>query len=81
MQPSIIDRFNDNILEPLIMLIFALGVGYFLFGVMKFVLNQDNEEAQEEGKKHMLWGIVGIAIMASVWGILALVNSVAKEIY
>jgi len=77
---NIVQKVNANILEPLITLLFALGVAYFLYGVMKFVLNQDNETAQEEGKQHMLWGIVGIAIMVSAWGILHFVDSAVSSI-
>lgn len=76
----IMQRVNDLILQPLIELLFAAGVVYFLYGVMKFVLNQDNETAQDEGKMHMLWGIVGIAIMASAWGILHFVSSTVTGI-
>lgn len=72
---NIIQKVNDAILQPLIALLMAAAVAYFLFGVMKFVKNQDNEDAQVEGKKHMLWGVIGIAIMVSVYGILNFINS------
>ena len=67
---TIIEKINDAILRPLIVLLFALATGYFLFGLMKFIQNQDNEEAQSEGKRHMVWGVIGIAIMTGVYGIL-----------
>ena len=67
---TIIEKINDAILQPLIVLLFALATGYFLFGLMKFIQNQDNEEAQSEGKRHMVWGVIGIAIMTGVYGIL-----------
>ena len=72
---DIIEKINDNILQPLILLLMALAVAYFLFGVMKFVKDQGSEDAQAEGKQHMVWGIIGIAIMVSVYGILNLINS------
>lgn len=71
---TIIQKVNDAILTPIIVFLFALATGYFLFGLMKFIMNQDNDEAQSEGKQHMLWGVIGIAIMVSVWGILNLIN-------
>ena len=69
----IIEKIKSEILNPLILLLFALAVVYFLYGVMKFVQNQDNEDAQEEGKSHMLWGIVGIFLMIAVYGILGFI--------
>lgn len=78
---TIIQKINANILQPIIEILFAVAIVYFLYGVMKFVMNQDNDEAQEGGKKHMLWGIIGIAIMFSVWGILNFINSAVGIIY
>ena len=72
---NIIQKINDAVLQPIVALLMAVAVGYFLFGVMKFVRNQDSEDAQVEGKKHMMWGIIGIAIMVSVYGILNFINS------
>lgn len=71
---NIIQKVNDLILTPIVVLLFALAVAYFLFGLMKFIMNQDSEEDQVAGKKHMAWGAVGLAIMVSVWGILNLIN-------
>lgn len=72
---DIIAKFNDAILQPLIYLLFAVALIYFLWGVFKFVAGQNNEEGQEEGKQHMIWGIVGLFIMVSVWGILNFIQS------
>ncbi len=68
------DKIESEIITPLIFLLAALAVVYFLFGVMKFIQNQDNEEAQLEGKKHMAWGIIGIFIMIAVYGILGFIT-------
>ena len=72
-----IDKFivnvNKLIINPLIILIFALAFVYFLFGVFQFVGNQDNDEKRDIGKSHMLWGIVGITIMMGVWFILGVI--------
>lgn len=75
-----IERFKDQIIQPIITLLVAVAVGYFLYGLMEFIRNQDNEDAQESGKKHMLWGVIGIAIMFSVYGILNLVNDIAGSL-
>ena len=77
---DIIQKINDAILQPIITLLMALAVGYFLYGVMKFVQGQDNEEAQAEGKQHMVWGVIGLAIMLSAYGILNLLNSFIPDI-
>ncbi len=73
---SSLDGFIGNIdkmiINPLIGLLFALAIVYFLYGVFEFLSNQANEEKKTTGKSHMLWGIIGITIMMGVWTILGI---------
>lgn len=74
---DIIAKIKSEILNPLITLLFAAAVGYFLYGVMVFIRNQGSEKDQEVGKQHMVWGVIGIFLMIAVYGILNLIaNSV-----
>ena len=61
---------DNTIINPLILFLFALAVVFFLYGVLEFILNQENEEKKTEGKRHILWGIIGITIMLGVWTIM-----------
>jgi nitrogen fixation-related uncharacterized protein len=70
---SFLKNVNNEIVNPLIKLLFALAVVYFLWGVFNFFMNSDNADEREKGKMHMLYGIIGITIMMGVWGILNLV--------
>lgn len=68
-----IGNVDRMIINPLIGLLFALAIAYFLYGVFQFLSNQENEEKKTTGKSHMLWGIIGITIMMGVWTILGIV--------
>ena len=70
---NFINNVNKLIVNPLILLLFALALVYFLWGVFEFISNQENEEKKTSGKQHMLWGIIGITIMMGVWTILHIV--------
>ena len=70
---SFIGKVNSEIINPLILFLFALAVVFFLYGVLEFLLHQDEEEAKTTGKSHMIWGIVGITIMVGVWTILNII--------
>jgi len=70
---SFLGNVNSVIVNPLIRLLFALGIAYFLYGVFVFLTNADNETERTAGKSHMLYGVVGLTIMMGVWGILNLV--------
>lgn len=65
-----ITNVDNVIINPLIALLFALAVVYFLYGMLEFLMNQANDEKKTSGKSHMLWGVIGIAIMLGVWTIL-----------
>ena len=70
---SFVSNLDKLIINPLIYLLFALALVFFLFSVAEFIFNQDNEEKKTAGKSHMLWGIVGITIMMGVWTILGII--------
>lgn len=72
---SFIVSVDKTIVDPLINFLFALAVVYFLYGVFIFLTNQENEEKKTSGKSHMLWGVIGIAIMMGVFTILSIVTN------
>src|SRR3990167_6433400 len=73
MLDTFIGNVNRLIINPLILLLFALAVVYFLYGVLEFIMNQENEDKKTSGKSHMLWGVIGITIMMGVWAILGVI--------
>ncbi len=70
---SIIDKIVEIIINPLLVLIFAAGLVVFMWGLLQFMKNVDNEGERSTGKSHMLWGLVGMFIMVAVQGIIGLV--------
>ena len=70
---SFVANVNRLIINPLIVLLFALALAYFLWGMFEFLSNQENEEKKTKGKSHMICGIVGITIMMGVWFIMYLI--------
>ncbi len=66
-------KVDTMILNPLIVLLFALALIYFLYGVFEFVSGQDNDEKKTTGKSHMIWGVIGLTIMMGVWFIMGVI--------
>jgi hypothetical protein len=64
---------NKAIVNPFITLLIALAAVYFLWGMAQFVMNSSDAGSREEGKRKIIWGLVGLAIMVSVYGILNIV--------
>jgi hypothetical protein len=60
--------------NSIIPLIFALALAMFVWGVVQFVLNSDEEVKKEKGKQFMLWGIIALTVMISVWGLVSILG-------
>jgi len=65
----------ENVLNPFIKLLFAVATAVFIWGIIQFLTNVEDAEQKEAGKRHMIWGIIGLTIMLGVWGIINLVSS------
>ncbi len=62
-----------NILIPLA---FALCLFYFFWGVAKYIrTGAVSENAAKEGKRVMGWGIVGLFVAFSIWGIISFIQA------
>ncbi len=64
-----------NILKLLIPMAFALAIIYFFYGVAKYIGNAGDPKKADEGKSIMIYGVIAIAVMASVYGIVAYLQS------
>lgn len=61
-----------NILNKIIPVVIVLGVLYFVWGVVSFVLAGD-EEAKTAGRDRMIWGIIGLVVIVGMWGLVRIV--------
>ena len=70
---ELMSRITKYILNPLILFLFAAAALIFAWGLVEFLSSPDNEEAKTKGRQHMLWGVIGMFIMISVFGIMNLI--------
>lgn len=70
-------RISYYIINPLIIFGFVVALVYFIWGIIDFLRNRDqNAEASNDGKQHMLWGTVGMIIMISSFAIMRLLAGI-----
>ncbi len=70
---QLIATITQNIFNPLITLLFAVATLVFAWGVVLYIIGSYNSQSKiEQAKNIMLWGLIGMFIMASAWGIVAL---------
>lgn len=70
---DLIAKITKEILNPLITLLFAVATMMFAWGIVQYIRGSQGSDQQiQQGKRAMMWGIVGMFIMASAWGIVYL---------
>ena len=74
-----IENLKTVIVNPLLKLLLAAAVIYFLWGVAQFVLNRNEETKAGEGRQHMLYGVIGLAVILGVFGIVNVIVDFLKN--
>lgn len=59
-----------NLLNLVIPVLIALGVVAFMWGIVMYLFGKN----KEEGKSMMLWGIIALFVMTSVWGLVGILR-------
>ena len=72
---GLIGAIESTIVNPLIKLLFVVALAVFFWGIAEFILKSSNDTDRETGKQHMIWGVIGMFIIASVFGIIAVIKN------
>lgn len=75
---TIADFFNYAtciLSKSIIPLLVTLALVTFMYGVVEFIAHADDENKRAEGRKFMLWGVIGMFVMLSVFGILGVLSN------
>lgn len=65
---DVLDLFVDYISE-IIPILVGLAIVVFFWGIIKFIFYADDERTKAEGKQLMVWGMVILFVMVSLWSI------------
>ncbi|HEY9480954.1 MAG TPA: hypothetical protein VIR98_01825 [Candidatus Paceibacterota bacterium] len=69
-----VQKFFEVVLDPALQILFAAAILYFIYGVFTFIRKSDDSAERITGANHILWSTVGLFIMISVWGIIAVIK-------
>jgi len=61
-----------NIFNVIIPILIVLGVLYFVWGVISYVIGSD-EEAKKKGRDRIIYGIIGLVVIVGMWGLVRIV--------
>jgi uncharacterized membrane protein YidH (DUF202 family) len=73
---SINDLFDltETIINKLAPLLIAVAVIILLIGIINYIRAGDDEEKRAAGKNEMIYSIIGLFVMVSVWGLVAILS-------
>lgn len=64
-----------DILSLVTFIVGALALIWFFWGIIQYVLKADNEEKQREARSYMIYAVIGMFVMFSIWGLVALLRN------
>lgn len=65
-----------SVMDKIIPLIIGAAVIVFLWGVLKYVLSgADDPDKRKDARNFMVWGIVALFVMVSVWGLVKILQT------
>jgi hypothetical protein len=69
---DLLGKIATFILNPLIILGFVIATAFLFYGIAEMIWKSDSSEL-EKSRDNVKWGVVGLFVMFSVYGILHLV--------
>ncbi|MFC1756894.1 hypothetical protein ACFLZC_01920 [Patescibacteria group bacterium] len=72
---ELINKIVEGIVNPALLLLGALAFLFFLYGLIEFIAGSESDEKRSTGKKHLVWGIIGMFIIASTYGIIGVIEN------
>ena len=77
---SIVTTTWNSVIRPAIIFLFVAATVIFIAGLVQFIMGADSEEARSTGKKHIMWGIVGMTIMFLAGAIMTVLDNFFQSI-
>ena len=65
-----IGGFITNLVPVLI----GVAVVVFIYGVIKYTISGDDEEERKKARSLMIYGIIAIFVIVSIWGLIAILQ-------
>ncbi len=66
---QLVDSFKA-VLDRVIPVLFGLAIIYFFWGLIKYIRSAGDPKAAAEGRSIMIWGVVALFVMISVYGLI-----------
>lgn len=71
---QIIQKFTDAGMK-IIPLVGSIAFLAFAWGIVRFIKSTGSEAELKKSKSILLWGIIGMFVLISIWGIIAFIRA------
>lgn len=63
-----------KVLNSATTVIISLALVLFMWGIIRILFNSSNEIAKKEGRSYMMYGVLTLFVMTSLWGLVNILN-------
>jgi len=70
---TVLDQLKQ-ILNAIIPIVITVAVIYFFWGLAQYILMEEGSDKKVQGRDKMVYGIIALFVMVSVWGLVGLVG-------
>lgn len=66
---GIVNWASCTLMSTIIPFLFAIAAAAFIWGIISYYMNPENEEKRKKGKSFIIGGLIALFVMTSMWGI------------
>ena len=72
---SFVDWLLKSLVTPLFIFMTGFAITLFIFGIVKYTTSAADESARANGRKLMVNGVIGLFVIISFWGFVAMLRT------
>lgn len=76
----LLENIKSYIVNPIILLLFGVALVVFLYGLVEFLWQNDTLKNSQEGRDKIFYGLIGMTIMASVYGFIHIIVNTINQL-
>jgi len=63
-----------DLLNRMSILVMGFALFFFVIGIVRFIATSGDDKSREQGKQLMFWGVIALAAMVAVWGLVNIIK-------
>jgi hypothetical protein len=60
--------------QTIVPVLIMVAVALFIWGLVLFIFSSGDEKKLDEGKQRMMWGVIALFFIVTIWGLVALLQ-------